>query len=332
VYIIDEVHIALRSRFQRAAENSRRAAGPPDLHPGDDGNPQGAGDNFVPVSALTFKRILPAVIAERLRAVAASENLILTDDAARLLGALSAGSLGDGLSIRDQCATGDAIDESRVLSAIGLAGNDEIILILTAVADGDISLALEVLDKLYMAGKALTSVLESLTSLVRDLLVMSLMPGGGSVLLSGGFDPAALESLKARFTTPGLLSLMDILREALRDSFRSGGGRLGAEICLVRLCALAQEAAGERAPSASAPVRAAAHSVISGGRKAEKQPAPEPPPQKPDVPDAALQTGAPEARLPERQRARRRTLPATPGARFWNGYPKKSTTPGPRRF
>ena len=112
------------------------------------------------------------------------------------------------------------------------------------------------------------------------------MPGGGNVLLSGGFDTAALEVLKTRFTTPRLLSIMDILREALQDSYKSGGGRLGAEVCLMRLCALAQEVAEARAPAAS-PARAAAQPETSADRKAEKLPASKPLPKKTDVQDAA---------------------------------------------
>jgi len=282
----------------------------------------------------TFKRILPAVVAERLQAVAASENLTLTDGAARLLARLSDGSMRDALSLLDQCATGDVIDENRVVSAIGLAENDEIVLILTAVADGNISLALEVLDKLYMAGKVMTSVLESLTSLVRDLLVMSLMPGGGNVLLSGGFDPAALETLKTRFTTPRLLSMMDILREALQDSFRSGGGRLGAEICLMRLCALTQEVAGGRAPAVSAPARAAAQPGTGGDRTTEKQPAPDPHPQKQDVPDAALQMSAPQEQPPSSESAEGPDTPISDDAwsEILKRVSKKIDDPGANAF
>jgi DNA polymerase III subunit gamma/tau len=184
----------------------------------------------------TFKRILPEKISERLLYIAGQEGLTLAKDASHLLARLSDGSLRDAVSLLDQCASTDVIDYSHVMSAIGLAENDEIVTILTAVAEHDISGALAVLDKLYKSGKVMASVIEALMNLIRDILVTSLMPDGGSGLLSGGFERDVLEDFKKKLTNPQLLNIMTVLRETMLDFSKSSGGKLSAELCLIRLC------------------------------------------------------------------------------------------------
>lgn len=185
----------------------------------------------------TFKRLLPEVIARRLQYVAGQENITLTDEAAALLARLADGSLRDGLSLLDQCASESTVDYDRVLSAIGLAGSEEVTNLLTAIVDNDPLQAISLLDKLYSSGKVMSSVIEQLLTLVRDILMMKMMPKGGSGLLSGNFDQPALSDFAQRLPETRLLSMADTLREAMLDFAKDSGGRLAAELCLIRLTA-----------------------------------------------------------------------------------------------
>ena len=255
VYIIDEVHMlsgaafnALLKILEEPPEHLVFILATTEIHK-------------VPATILsrcqrfTFKRILPEKISERLLYVAGREELGLTSDAAALLSRLADGSLRDALSLLDQCAWSEHIDVERVLSAIGLAGNSEIAGILTAVAERDAAGALSILDRLYDAGKVMASVLEELTDLVRDILVVSLMPGGGAKLLTGGFELPMLESYKKKLSDAELMEILDILRQTLSELTKSSGGRLLVELCLMRLCQLRTD--GNRPDSvrrSSAPV------------------------------------------------------------------------------
>ncbi|NLA86601.1 MAG: hypothetical protein GX847_04835, partial [Clostridiales bacterium] len=184
----------------------------------------------------TFKRIQPEIIEKRLRYVAGQEGLTLTDDAAALLARLSDGSLRDALSLLDQCTGEDVIDYDRVVSAIGLVGGSETAGLLRAVAENDIAAALSQVDRFYLDGKAMASVLEELTQLIRDVLVTALLPKGGVGLISGSFDKSVLQDFTKRFTTEKLLSMLDILRDASQDLTKDAGGRIVVELCLMRLC------------------------------------------------------------------------------------------------
>ncbi len=253
VYIIDEVHMLSKSAFNALLKTIEE---PPEhlifilatteLYK-------------VPATILSrcqrysFHRVPPELIRTRLMQVAQAEGLELEEEAAGLLSRLADGALRDALSLLDQCS-GARIDRERVLSAIGLAENEEICRLLEAVQRGDCDAALEILDSLYQAGKDVASVLEQLASLHRDLLLRFVAPGSGGALMSGGYGDGTLERL-ARNTDAGrLLAALDALEEADAALDRSSDRRLCAELCLVRLCGLKPAACipapmpGENAP------------------------------------------------------------------------------------
>jgi DNA polymerase-3 subunit gamma/tau len=247
VYIIDEVHMlstaafnALLKILEEPPEHLIFILATTEIHK-------------VPATILsrcqrfTFKRGLPPAIAERLLYVAGREGIALTGDAAALLARLSDGSFRDALSLLDQCASEETVDYNRVVSAIGLAGESETTELLNAVAENDTAAALRLVDRFYLDGKVMASILEELTLLVRDVLITALMPKGGNGLLSGGFDQVVLQGLTKRFTAERLLLMLDLLRETAQDLSKSAGGRLAVELCLMRLCD--QRLTGDRMPA-----------------------------------------------------------------------------------
>jgi hypothetical protein len=61
------------------------------------------------------------------------------------------------------------------------------------------------------------------------------MPKGAAGLLSGGFDETLVSNFAKRLTTARLLHMADILRDALLEISKGTGGKLAAELCLIRL-------------------------------------------------------------------------------------------------
>nr|AGS53233.1 DNA polymerase III subunits gamma and tau [uncultured bacterium contig00102] len=234
VYIIDEVHMlstpafnALLKILEEPPEHLLFILATTELHK-------------VPKTILSrcqrflFKRIPPAAIVGRLRAVAGGEGLDLSDEAAEKLAALADGSMRDAVSLLDQCAVDTTVDLERVLDTIGLTGSSEVAAIASMAADGDTSGTLAAFDKLYADGRDMTSLLGELASLMRDALVYRLAPD--SPLLSGAFDGAALKALSAKLAPERVFSWLDIIRETLNSLSRGGIVRLSVEMCLIRLC------------------------------------------------------------------------------------------------
>ena len=75
-----------------------------------------------------------------------------------LISRLADGALRDALSLLDQCS-GTKVDLERVISAVGIAENEEICRMAEALFAGDADTALEILDDQYRGGKDVSSVL-----------------------------------------------------------------------------------------------------------------------------------------------------------------------------
>lgn len=279
VYIIDEVHMlskpafnALLKTIEEPPEHLIFILATTELYK-------------VPATILSrcqrysFHRVPPDLIRSRLMQVAEAEGLELDGEAAGLLSRLADGALRDALSLLDQCS-GAKIDRERVLSAIGLAENEEICRLLESLQRGDSDTALDILDRLYQSGKDVASVLEQLAALHRDLLLRFVAPGSGGALMSGGYSEGVLERLARNTDTGSLLAALDVLEEADAALDRSSDRRLCAELCLVRLCGL-KPAAFVPAPQIPAQTRSAEEPPAPETAAAPAESAPEPVPEEP---------------------------------------------------
>ena len=302
VYIIDEVHMLSKAAFnallkimEEPPEHLIFILATTELYK-------------VPATILSrcqrysFRRVPAELIRQRLMQVAAAEDMELTEDAAGLLSRLADGALRDALSLLDQCS-GARVDRERVLSAIGLAENEEIIHMAEALLRGDADTALEVMDGLYKGGKDVSAILEQLSALYRDILLGRVAPKNGASLMNGGFSEEALVRLSALADTQSLLRGLEKVQDASSRLDRSGDRRLTAELCLLALASPAFPAAY------SAPVAPAAVPVP---RPAEAPSAP--PPPREEAP-AAQKEEAPKPAQPEKLSA------------AWLSKPEETPTP-----
>ena len=294
VYIIDEVHMlskpafnALLKTIEEPPEHLVFILATTELYK-------------VPATILSrcqrysFHRVPPELIRNRLMQVAAAEGLELEEEAAGLLSRLADGALRDALSLLDQCS-GARIDRERVLSAIGLAENEEICRLMEALQRGDSDTALEILDNLYQAGKDVSSVLEQLASLHRDILLRFVAPGSGGALMSGGYADGTLERLARNTDVPGLLAALDVLEEADAALDRSSDRRLCAELCLVRLCGLKPAAFVPTSwPAAPAPAPTVGKAPEAAPAAQVETPPAVPVPAEPEPPMKAEASASPE--------------------------------------
>ena len=289
VYIIDEVHMLSASAFnallkilEEPPEHLMFILATTELHK-------------VPATILSrcqrysFRRIPREAIAERLCRVAEAEHMELTEEAAAMLSRMADGSLRDALSLLDQCG-GERIDRERVLSAVGMADNEELSRLFSAVRARDGGAAVGVLAELYDNGRSVQAVLERLAELVRDLLMLRLAPRGGGELLKGGFAPEELSALGEGVSAARLLGALSVLDEAVSGLRAASSPRLSAEICLLRLCDLPAEAF-PAIPAAPA----------GEGERAAKPAPPDTRPLKTDAPVGADAPGGPRSDTQQRK-------------------------------
>ena len=234
IYIIDEVHMLTTSAFnallkilEEPPEHLIFILATTELHK-------------VPATIMSrcqrfmFRRISPDAIEARLKKIAVDENITLTDDAGKKLASLADGSMRDGISLFDQCATGVTIDIERVLDTLGLVGTEQISRLASAIADRNLTLTLSILDELYNNGRDMVSLLNELGALMRDLLVYKLSPK--SPLIAPGRDLSEIKVLSDKLSSSRLFFNLELVREAVYSLSRGSSIRLTTEMCLIRMC------------------------------------------------------------------------------------------------
>ncbi len=238
VYIIDEVHMLSISAFnallkiiEEPPEHLLFILATTELHK-------------VPATILSrcqrfsFRRISQEDIASRLQFVAYQERIDLTEGAARVLARLADGGMRDGLSLLDQCAsaTTGELDAKRVYACLGIAGEQKCAELMGHIADRDSARAMELFDRLYADGKDLSALLDELTCLTRDLLILKTAGNSGLTMLSGVADDKEAGELAKRFSSGELIRMMGQLQQTMAGFTRSASRRLDAELCILSLC------------------------------------------------------------------------------------------------
>lgn len=238
VYIIDEVHMlsvaafnALLKIVEEPPEHLLFILATTELHK-------------IPATILSrcqrfsFRRISQEDIAARLQYVAYQENIDLDSAAARVLARLADGALRDGLSLLDQCAsaaTGE-VTEDTVYQCLGIAGERRCAELMGYIANHDSRHALELFNNLYADGKDIAAMLDELSCMIRDIMVLKTAPGAGVAMLSGVASDQETAACAARFSTGELVRMMGIVQKTLAGFTRSESRRMDAELCIMNLC------------------------------------------------------------------------------------------------
>ena len=238
VYIIDEVHMLSMSAFnallktiEEPPEHLLFILATTELHK-------------VPATILSrcqrfsFRRLLPEDIASRISYVAYQEQIPIDDDAVQLLSHLADGALRDGMSLLDQCASAsrDTVTPQSIYRCLGLAGQQKTAQLLECVSRQDVKGALGLFNQLYAEGKDLAAMMDELTSLARDLLIIKTAPQSGLSMLSGVTESAQIMALQGQFTGPELLRIITLLQQTTANFSKSPNRRIDSELCLIQMC------------------------------------------------------------------------------------------------
>ena len=151
-----------------------------------------------------LKPIPPELIVGRLRLIAASEKIKITEAALACIARMADGGMRDAQSILDQMISfcGGEISEPDVLDVYGLVAADKIAGLAGALAAGDHRKIVAVVDECDANGRDLVRLLADLQAHVRSALLDAIAQGGRSDALGG--EP---------MTTEQITRLLDGLRE-----------------------------------------------------------------------------------------------------------------------
>jgi len=185
-----------------------------------------------------FKRIGKEGIANRLKHIAESTGVALSDDAADLLALLADGALRDGISILDQCISvgGNNIDASTVRSIMGISEVDNLINSGHALVNGDVQLILESLNNARSSGLDMARFCTSLIEYFRCLLMMKISPSAANAEELYGEHVSTLAQQAEAFSTDKLIYVIKELANTEEHLNYSTQPYILIETALVRLC------------------------------------------------------------------------------------------------
>ncbi|MBX3267408.1 MAG: DNA polymerase III subunit gamma/tau [Acidobacteria bacterium] len=183
-----------------------------------------------------FRTIPQQKIFERLRLIADAEKIDIADEALREIARSGEGSMRDAQSNFDQVISfsGAKIGREDVVSALGIAGSDNLSAVISAVADNDAAAILRVVDDLVSGGHDLRNFCRDLMGFVRDLSVLKV--SGSEEFIDGSAFPAdQMKQMADRFEASDLFRIFHSLADTevrLKDALQS---RYVLELGLVRL-------------------------------------------------------------------------------------------------
>ncbi len=236
VYIVDEAHMLTREAWNALLKILEE---PP---PGvvfvfATTEPQKIAQMAAPVMSrlqrFDFRRIGPAAIRDRLRAVLAEEQIEADDDALTLIARQADGGMRDALSVLDQCLSfGEGrITAARVRDILGLVDDEVYTELLGILAGRQPAGVFTLLDRLDEAGADLIEFSGGVGQMLRALLMLQLgaTPEGLTEAMH-----QALAAFQDRLAAGDLLRMLKLLGESEATIRRSATPRLVIETLLLR--------------------------------------------------------------------------------------------------
>ncbi len=251
-----------------------------------------------------FKRIPPEAIAERLKEVAAKENLTLSDDGAMLIARIADGAMRDALSLLDRCSSVEGvIDSAAVASSAGLAGREYIFELCDCIIEKDAAKALEIVNRLYNDSCDMERLVIELTSHFRNLMVSKAVKNFEAMIICSQGEIDIIRQQSEKTTLATIMSCIDVLTTSASSMKQGANRRTSAELCIIKLCTPSLDA------DTNAILRRLSeleNAIKSGSIKVEAKPAPvvtekkaEAPVLKETVVEEALKTEAVSDSKPE---------------------------------
>lgn len=185
-----------------------------------------------------FKRIQSQTIADRLSYVAQQEQVELLSEAALLIARLSDGGMRDALSLLDVCISrgGGRVDTQVVSQAAGLAGNQYLFSIASAVQRGDVGGALVQLEALSERSVEFDRLSEQLVEHYRNLMIARTVKKPEEMIVCLPEQLEQLCSQAEQYKLSTILFAIDTLSQALTKMSQGSSKRVELEMALVRLC------------------------------------------------------------------------------------------------
>ena len=196
----------------------------------------------VPVTILSrcqrfeLSRVPFAELVAFFRKIATAEGIAISDLALELIGREAEGSVRDGLSLLDQIFSfgGQEITDGDVIEVLGLVDRRIYETLTRSLLAGDLSLALETLERAYTAGLDLKRFTAELLAYGRAVMVCKTCQAPQALLDVPDQELLALKEIAASHSAETLYQLLQLLLQGAEELHSSTNPRMVLEMTFVR--------------------------------------------------------------------------------------------------
>ena len=184
---------------------------------------------------LPFRRIPGYKIKERLKNIANTEGISITDPALEMVARAADGSLRDSLTILDQISSFSSdINESEVSDLLGITDFGLLSQLSVALIEGKREDMITITSELAEKGADIRSFVRELIQFFRNLLVSSIVKDPGKILDIGTEEIDFIKNILKETSEEQLTLILSELLSAEIDIKNSSSPRLAFEISLLK--------------------------------------------------------------------------------------------------
>jgi len=189
-----------------------------------------------------FRLIAESKIFERLRRIAEEESITISDTALHKIARAGEGSMRDAQSVFDQVISfaGREISDEDVINALGIVGTELLVRVTEAIAEGDNSKVLQLINELVERGYDLRYFCRELMAHFRNLLVLKSVGYDAELVTLSSAELESIRSLPQRFSEAELIRAFHLLTEVEQNLRYTTEPRFQVEIGLVKLAQAGQ--------------------------------------------------------------------------------------------
>lgn len=182
-----------------------------------------------------FRRITPQALIERMKYIANDQNIVVEDEALRMIAQVAQGGMRDALSLLDQTISfaNGIVTPEHVASVVGKVGLGDILQIVRKIHNGHIADVLEMVETMIEQGKEPEFFLEDLIGYYRDLMIYN-MTKDSAQLTTAIFSEEFAEIAKT-LDISYIQSIIKDLMESKNLLKYSNSAKTALEISLVKL-------------------------------------------------------------------------------------------------
>jgi DNA polymerase-3 subunit gamma/tau len=175
------------------------------------------------------------MIKGRLKAIAESEGIRITDQALEMVARAADGSLRDSLTILDQISSFSSdVTEAEVQNLLGITDFGLLSQLSVALIEGNREKMITIIAELAEKGTDIRTFIRELIQFFRNLLVSSVVKDPGKVLDIGAEEIAPIKSILQKTSEEQLTLILSELLTAEIDIKNASSPRLSFEISLLK--------------------------------------------------------------------------------------------------